>query len=331
MTDLRCQFDSSGWLQGPIAITHVMTPNCYDSGFAVNGQGVVFHTEDGFEAGTVATFLDPSSQVSAFFSIGIGGACHQYLPVGQGYCAWTQMAGNRSWRGVENEDQTSPSTPLTTAQVTAFAQILEACSAYDGFPLQVTDDVNGTGLILHSDGGIPWGDHPDCPGSVRADQRPRIIAYALAIRAGISPAPTVAVWVCEGQNSLAALCSGTFRNGVSTVLRLTAEKSPQGLYVTSMASYIDSVFAASHEDVPAGVVVWHPAASVTLPFTSRGDQTLQGLANAWHCDPSAIVRCTAERSPGAVFGSAMANYLDTVFAASSLKVPAGTSLYYEKG
>ena len=78
---LRCHFDANGWLQGPISITHVMTPNRYNSGFGT-GQGVVFHTEAGYEQGTVETFLNPSSQVSAFFSIAQSGACHQYLPVG---------------------------------------------------------------------------------------------------------------------------------------------------------------------------------------------------------------------------------------------------------
>ena len=151
----RCHFDADGWLQGPISITHVMTPN-HGTGFGT-GRGVVLHTEAGYEAGTVATFMNPANQASAFFSVGVGGAVHQYVPVGKGLTAWTQGAGNRSWRGVETEDKTNPSTPLTQAQITAVAQILEACSAYDGFPLQITDDpVNGRGLITHGDGGQAW-------------------------------------------------------------------------------------------------------------------------------------------------------------------------------
>src|SRR5262249_43919060 len=117
-------------------------------------------------------------------SIAQDGSCHQYVPVGKGLTAWSQAAGNDAWRGIEDEDQTHPSTPLTQAQITTFAQILEACSAFDGFPLQVTDSVNGQGLILHSDGGAAWGTPPDCPGPVRAAQRPKIIALAMAIRSG---------------------------------------------------------------------------------------------------------------------------------------------------
>jgi peptidoglycan hydrolase-like protein with peptidoglycan-binding domain len=204
MTSLRCHFDADGWLQGPISITHLFTPN-HGTGFGT-GRGVVLHTEDGFEAGTVATFMNPANQVSAFFSVGVDGAVHQYVPVGKGLTAWSQVAGNGAWRGVETEDKTSPSTPLTQAQITTFAQILEACSAFDGFPLQVTDNVNGQGLILHSDGGEAWGGHFSCPGSVRAAQRPVIVALAMSIRQGGSaPAQD---WQEALMNKLPALQQG---------------------------------------------------------------------------------------------------------------------------
>lgn len=210
--NLRCHFDSDGWLQGPLSITHVTTPN-RGTGFGT-GRGVVLHTEAGFEAGTVATFMNPAAQVSAFFSIGQSGACHQYLPVGHGYCAWSQAAGNQAWRGIEDEDRTDPSIPLTPAQLTAFAQILEACSAYDGFPLQITGSVNGTGLILHSDGGAAWGDHLSCPGSVRAAQRPQIVALAIAIRSGgairpAAPAVPAADWTEAMMAGLPTLQQGS--------------------------------------------------------------------------------------------------------------------------
>ena len=204
MTDLRCHFDSNGWLQGPISITHLLTPN-HGTGFGT-GRGVVMHTEAGFEAGTVETFMNPANKVSAFFSIAQSGACHQYVPVGKGLTAWSQAAGNSAWRGIEDEDRTDPSIPLTQAQITAFAQILEACSTFDGFPLQITDDpVNGHGLILHSDGGVPWGDHLSCPGHVRAAQRPTIVALAMSIRQGGSPAGN---WTETLVNNLPTLQQG---------------------------------------------------------------------------------------------------------------------------
>lgn len=204
MTDLRCHFDSDGWLQGPIRITHLLTPN-HGTGFGT-GRGVVMHTEDGFEAGTVNTFMNAANKVSAFFSIAQDGSCHQYVPVGRGLTAWSQAAGNEAWRGIEDEDGTHPSVPLTQAQITTFAQILEACSAFDGFPLQVTDDpVNGRGLILHSDGGQAWGGHFQCPGPVRAAQRPVIVALAMSIRQG---APTTG-WTASMIADLPTLQQGS--------------------------------------------------------------------------------------------------------------------------
>ena len=184
---LRCHFDANGWLQGPIRLARTLTPN-HGTGFGT-GRGVVMHTEAGFEQGTVATFMNPASKVSAFFSVAQDGSGHQYVPVGRGLTAWSQAAGNEAWRGIEDEDRTHPSIPLTGPQMTFFAQVLEACSAFDGFPLQVTDNVNGHGLILHSDGGVNWGNHPNCPGSVRAAQRPHIVALAMSIRQAAAQGP----------------------------------------------------------------------------------------------------------------------------------------------
>jgi peptidoglycan hydrolase-like protein with peptidoglycan-binding domain len=187
---LKCHFDADGWLQGPIKITHLMTPNRWPSGFATKARGLVQHTEDGFEAGTVATFMNKASEASAFFSVDELGNAHQYLPVGHGYRAWAQAAGNTDWRSCECEDKTRTGDPMTQPQIVAFAQILEACSAYDGFPLQITDDpANGHGLITHGDGGVNWGNHPDCPGSTRKAQRPQIVALAMSIRQGATPPP----------------------------------------------------------------------------------------------------------------------------------------------
>jgi hypothetical protein len=257
---LKCHFDADGWLQGPARITHLMTPN-HGTGFGT-GRGVVLHTEAGFEAGTVDEFMNPARQVSAFFSIARDGSCHQYLPVGKGLAAWSQMAGNEAWRGIEDEDQTHPSVPLTQAQITTFAQILEACSAFDGFPLQVTDDpVNGHGLILHSDGGQAWGGHLQCPGPVRAAQRPQIIALAMSIRQeGTVTQPAPRKWVTAGQGSLAQLAAA-HKTQPGTILRLTAENSPGAVFSGLVAAWLNDVFAgrvSATAPVPGGLTLYLP-------------------------------------------------------------------------
>ena len=256
MTSLKCHFDSDGWLQGPIRITHLFTPN-HGTGFGT-GRGVVLHTEDGFEAGTVATFMNPANKVSAFFSIAQDGSCHQYVPVGRGFTAYSQAAGNESFRGIEDEDGTHPSVPLTQAQITTFAQILEACSAFDGFPLQVTDDVNGQGLILHSDGGQAWGGHFSCPGSVRAAQRPVIVALAMSIRQGGTVTPP-RTWTTAGQSSLAQLASD-HKTTPAVILQLTMQHSASPL-PAELATYFNGVFAGTVDvshPVPRGLTLYLP-------------------------------------------------------------------------
>ena len=233
---LRCHFDADGWLQGPIKIQHLLSPN-HGTGFGT-GRGVVMHTEAGFEAGTVETFMNPANKVSAFFSVAQDGSGHQYVPVGKGLTAWSQAAGNEAWRGIEDEDRTHPSIPLTDAQVKFFAQVLEACSAFDGFPLQVTDSTGGQGLILHSDGGVNWGNHPDCPGPVRAAQRPAIIALAKAIRAGAAAGPFR--HTAPGGQSLAQIAAA--RN-----------TTPEHLAQVSAHAYTpEDVTVLAHLPLPAG-------------------------------------------------------------------------------
>lgn len=325
MTNLKCHFDADGWLQGPISITHLFTPN-HAMGFG-NGQGVVFHTESGFEAGTVDTFMNPANQVSAFFSVGQSGAVTQYLPVGKGYVAWSQKAGNETFRGIEDEDRTHPSIPLTAAQLTAFAQIFEACSAFDGFPLQITDSPSGQGLILHSDGGQAWGGHLQCPGPARAAQRPKIVALAMSIRQGGGTGPKQ--WTAAGQLSLHDLAAQHLGEDVTAVLATTARNSPGAVFAADLASYVNAVFSADAGKCPAGVTWAYPGkGGMASAWKTEGQMSLSALAAQLKTRPAVMVQMTADVAPGGKLAANAASYVNEVFAASSLHVPAGVVLLY---
>jgi hypothetical protein len=324
---LRCHFDADGWLAGPIGISHHMTPNRYDSGFVAPARGVVQHTEDGFEAGTFATFMNPAEQVSAFFSIGEEGTSHQYLPVGRGYVAWAERVGNPYWYSIECEDKKRSATmPMTDAQVTIFAQIYSALAERDGFGYASTDDTeHGRGLITHGDGKAAWGNHPDCPGSIRKAQRPEILARARAVRDGLD------VWICQGAKSLHDLAGDSLGGPVHQVLQLTAEYSPQRLFAPGMASYLNGVFAADSQNVPGGATVYCPKADGSVvQVASPGDQPLHALSQAHDTECSSIVRATAEHSPGAKYADDLAAYLDTVFSTSATHITQGIRLFYQK-
>ncbi len=137
------------------------------------------------------------------------------------------------------------------------------------------------------------------------------------------------VYTCEGHKSLHGL-SQQLHNPASEILRLTAEHSPGAKFTDRMADYLNGVFAADTEKVPEGITVYHPDGTGTAAFPSHGTQTLQGLALAFNSQPSAIIRLTAEHSPGAVFSPDMAKYLNDVFSRSDTHVPSGIHLVYQK-
>jgi N-acetylmuramoyl-L-alanine amidase len=186
---------SDGKVRGPASIgysTPFPVPNGTPGGSGVM-QGVVMHTEVGYDASAVNEFENPASHVSAWFSVRDDGHITQYGPVGQNWMAWAQEAGNPSWYSIEHEDHGDPRIPLSEAQVTASAQLLECLSAYAGFPLQEANTPEDRGYGLHCMGGQAWGGHtcPDVPPRpVRSLQRPAIIELAKAIRgSGGQPQP----------------------------------------------------------------------------------------------------------------------------------------------
>lgn len=175
--------DQDGRLTGPVSITYNDPFPTQNGAWGSGGMmGVVVHTQVGNNPGTVAWFNNPASQASAHFCVAQDGAVVQMGPIGKGWIAWAEAAGNDSWYSIEFADDGNPANPLSTAQITAAAQIVECLSAFAGFPLQISDSPSVQGLGWHGMGGVAWGDHPNCPGDVRKAQRPQIIALAMAIR-----------------------------------------------------------------------------------------------------------------------------------------------------
>ena len=193
MTPGRLQVDTaSGHVTGPARIQYNDPFPCGNGDMGVTGamQGVLMHTMVGSLAETVSEFNNAAKQASAHFGIDETGLIHQFGPLGKGWMAWHAKAANLTWYGIEHADDGHPDTPLTEAQITASAQLVELLSRFAGFPLQVTDRPAGRGYGTHSMGGIEWGGHtcPDLPPEhVRSAQRAAIIALAAQIR---SPPPT---------------------------------------------------------------------------------------------------------------------------------------------
>lgn len=146
--------------------------------FTANGMKeyrcIVIHIEQGSEAGTDSWFRNPSSQVSAHFSVGKDGAVHQHVDTKDK--AWAEVSGNGYCISIEHEGQTGDR--LTAQQVTATAGICAWVHATHGIPLVISNDPSHAGVIGHGQGGDAWGGHYDCPGSPILAQRTDIIQVA---------------------------------------------------------------------------------------------------------------------------------------------------------
>jgi hypothetical protein len=253
--------DKGGHLRGPASIAYNSPFPCRNGSFGSGAMnGVVMHTMVGNLPGTIATFNNPAVQASATFGIDQAGHIHQFGPVGLGWYAWAQVAGNREWYSIEHADDGNPVNPLTDAQLTASAQILECLSAFAGFPLQATDSINGKGYGVHFMGGGAWGGHtcPDVPGhTVRSSQRGEIIKRAKAIREGSSPPKTTPrldpmMRLADGKTSLVTVAKRHGRT-VTEILFLTALHR-KGSFGTGQARYI--LGGNWHAPMPFHMVYW---------------------------------------------------------------------------
>lgn len=152
------------------------TPN-ENPGAMATVLGVVVHIQQGTEAGTEAWQLNPASQVSSHFLSPKVGRGKQMVDTADK--AWTEAQGNAHWLSIENEGLSGQT--LSPDQVEFNAQVLAKAHLLYNVPLQVTNDVNTPGLGHHSMGGVPWGNHPDCPGDPIIAQKPAIVARAQQI------------------------------------------------------------------------------------------------------------------------------------------------------
>lgn len=190
-----------GRVTGPANLHYNDPFPTHNGGFGSGAMsGLLLHTMSGnLLPGTVSWFNNPASQASATFGVSQDGEVWQFGPVGKGWYAWHAAAANHTWYGLEMADDGNPANPLTSAQITAAAQILECLSAFAGFPLQVADSPSQRGFGWHGMGGAAFGGHPDCPGDVRKAQRPQILALAMSIRSGGAVTPATKPAVPPGQ------------------------------------------------------------------------------------------------------------------------------------
>src|SRR5260370_16543885 len=98
----------------------------------------------------VALFNSSSAAVSAHFGIAQDGSVWQFGPIGKGWIAWAEMAGNHSWHSIEHADNGNTENPLTNAQLTASAQLVGGLSRFAPLPLPATPPVHAKRSATHT-------------------------------------------------------------------------------------------------------------------------------------------------------------------------------------
>jgi len=307
-----CQNGSGGGMSVPSGVT-----------------GMLVHTQVGNNPGSIGWFNDSRSQASAHFCIAQDGTIVQMGPV-NGWKAWHCAEGNPHWYGCEFADNGQPANALTQAQIAAGAQLLELLSrpGVGNFPMQISNSPGTEGLGWHGMGGSAFGGHFDCPGDVRKAQRPAILKLAQQIRGGGNPTPVPAVrtWTTAGQLTLAALCKNELKELPSAVLCVTLQNStPAGAFGPFLASYLNAVFTADTQLVPAGTTWAYPGGE----WTAQGQLSLAALCQQ-HLEalPAQVLAMTATRSPDGQFLPNVASYVNSVIGRSTLKPPSGCVLHY---
>lgn len=151
-------------------------------GTLTDSRGLILHVQVGHNS-PAPWFDRPEVQASSHWWVGYDGLLVQMVPADRQ--AWAQAAGNASWHSVETEGD--PSERLTDAQIGTLGALYRWGADWWSWPLRVADEPDGPmafGLGIHSMGGAAWGNHPGCPGPVRAAQRRAILDAARGLTTG---------------------------------------------------------------------------------------------------------------------------------------------------
>ncbi len=143
-------------------------------------KGFVEHIAEGSYAGTIGWMQNTISDVSSHFVIDYDGTVAQMLDTD--FVAWTEAAGNPYWVSAEFAGFNTGS--YTPAQQETASQLYAWLHQVHGVPLQLTDDVNIDGWGWHGMGGVPWGNHPNCPGVANVGLRASMLQRTVEILSG---------------------------------------------------------------------------------------------------------------------------------------------------
>jgi hypothetical protein len=146
--------------------------------------GAVLHVNQ--SNGNLFNWFNGDHNVSAHFEVYKNGAVEQYLDTAES--SWCQMDGNGTYISIETEGYDHE--PLTNAQMLSLAKLYAWLHKTHGMPFELADKPGQRGFGWHGMGGVAWGNHPGCPGTLRKAQRAKILTMAQALA---NPRPPAAL------------------------------------------------------------------------------------------------------------------------------------------
>jgi hypothetical protein len=150
--------------------------------FRAHPLGWIMHVQDGNGSPYhyFASLKKPHRAFSTYW-ISKTGYCEQYQYLNRE--SWCQGAGNPLYWSVEFEGY--PNEKLTPQQIASGAQLHNLLRVSDA----IANKPGVRGIGTHSMGGVPWTNHPLCPGTIRANQRLVILGAAQTLRHPHNPHP----------------------------------------------------------------------------------------------------------------------------------------------
>ena len=135
--------------------------------------GLVLHVQAG-NGGLSGWFNNPTSRASSTWWVSKTGVLEQYVDAD--LCAWAQGTGNGEYNSVETEGY--PTEALTAAAEATLARLYAWGATVYRWPRLVSDRPGYPGFGWHGMGAAAWGGHTGCPGDLRKNRRPAILAAA---------------------------------------------------------------------------------------------------------------------------------------------------------
>jgi peptidoglycan hydrolase-like protein with peptidoglycan-binding domain len=143
--------------------------------------GLVLHVQQG-DGSLYGYFDNPAVELSSHWWVSKDGAVEQYVDANE--IAWAQAAGNEQYHSVETEGYDYED--LTMAQIEALAELYKWGTKGYSWAMVLSNAPGKRGFAWHGMGGVAWGNHPGCPGTLRMARRQEILNLAAG---GSEPSP----------------------------------------------------------------------------------------------------------------------------------------------